>query len=56
MTEQHRKKNFKAIVKKDRDGLWLSITRNGHQWHDIELNHSEMAIVIDVLKAELEKK
>ena len=53
--EQRRNKNFQAMVNKDRDGLWLRITQNGYQWHGISLNHREMAIVIEVLKAELEK-
>jgi len=48
-----RRKNFKAYVKKDRDGTHLCITHNGYQYQSIDLNEEEMAKVIEVLQAEL---
>lgn len=51
---ERREQNFKAKIEKDRDGIYLGVTHNGHQWTLVELNHREMAIVKEVLRKELE--
>ncbi len=53
--EQRRKRKFKVVIKTEYNESYLKLTRNGHQWEEVALNHDEMKKVIKVLQAEVDK-